>query len=488
MMGLSWRHGVGLLLTICWTVPALGQTFNSGSTGALGAFNPASNTTVVMPADGILNYTTVNIPAGVTVTFQSNSANTPVTLLAQGNVTVAGTMNVSGTNAAPATGSGTMPIAGSPGGPGGFAGGQGGVRGVVNRDGTAGRGPAGGNGGQWWSVTTGDGFYGAAANFVSLIPLFGGSGGGGGAGDTTIWGAGGAGGGGGLLIASTSHITISPGGMIRANGGAGNYSYSGSCDRYTGGAGSGGAIRLVAPQITHQGLVEALGGTASCTPTHVGIPGRIRVECTTCSTAGTISPAASVTNTLGPVSAAGTPALVTLPTLVISTIGGMTVPGSPGGAYATADLTLPAGTMNPVTVTLNATNIPVGTIFTIRVLPEGEAMVPFLSTPSTGTVASSTAAASVNLKAGKTNVLTAFVGYSQVAALLPFIDGEPIAHILVAASVGEPSSLSLITTSGKEVTWAQMPQETQLQIAMAFERLHERQEEPQSSEAISRVE
>ncbi|CAI4030259.1 hypothetical protein DNFV4_00687 [Nitrospira tepida] len=114
-MGLNWRHGVGLLLTIFWTVPALGQTFSSGSTGALGAFNPASNTTVVLPADGILNYTTVNIPAGVTVTFQPNSANTPVTLLAQGDVTIAGTINVSGTNAAPATGSGSTPIAGSPG-------------------------------------------------------------------------------------------------------------------------------------------------------------------------------------------------------------------------------------------------------------------------------------------------------------------------------------------------------------------------------------
>ena len=106
-MGLRWRQGAGLLLILIWTGPAFGQTFNSGSTGALGAFNPASNTTVVLPADGILNYTTVNIPAGVTVTFQANSANTPVTMLAQGNVTIAGTLNVSGTDAAPATGSGS---------------------------------------------------------------------------------------------------------------------------------------------------------------------------------------------------------------------------------------------------------------------------------------------------------------------------------------------------------------------------------------------
>ncbi len=389
---------------------------------------------------------------------------------------------MSGTDAAPATGSGSTPIAGSAGGPGGFAGGQGGVRGVGPRDGAAGRGPAGGNGGQWWSVTTGDGFYGPAANFVSLIPLFGGSGGGGGAGDTSIWGAGGAGGGGGLLVASTTQITISPGGMIRAHGGAGNYSYSGSCDRYTGGAGSGGAIRLVAPQITHQGLVEALGGAASCTPTHVGIPGRIRVECTTCSTPGTFTPAASVSATLGPVSAAGTPALTSLPTLTITTVGGMTVPGSPGGAYATADLTLSAATTNPVTVTVNATNIPVGTIVTIRVLPEGEPMTPFLSLPSTGTFANSTASASVNFKYGKTSVLSACVGYTQVAALLPVIDGDPVEHVLVAAGMDALSSLSFTTVSGKEVAWTQIPQETQIQMAMAFERLRGMQSEPRLSE------
>jgi len=61
------------------------QAFNSGSTGALGAFSPATNTVVTLPADGILNYTTVTIPAGVTVTFQRNATNTPVTMLATGS-------------------------------------------------------------------------------------------------------------------------------------------------------------------------------------------------------------------------------------------------------------------------------------------------------------------------------------------------------------------------------------------------------------------
>ena len=37
--------------------------FSSGSTGADGALNPTVNTEVVLPPSGILNYSTVNIPA-----------------------------------------------------------------------------------------------------------------------------------------------------------------------------------------------------------------------------------------------------------------------------------------------------------------------------------------------------------------------------------------------------------------------------------------
>ncbi|MFO0733725.1 MAG: hypothetical protein U0361_22760 [Nitrospiraceae bacterium] len=49
-----------------------------------------------MPADGILNYTTVNIPGGVTVSFTRNALNTPVILLAQGDVVINGTVHVNG--------------------------------------------------------------------------------------------------------------------------------------------------------------------------------------------------------------------------------------------------------------------------------------------------------------------------------------------------------------------------------------------------------
>jgi hypothetical protein len=92
-------------------------TFNSGSTGTDGPFNPTASMEVVLPPDGVLNYTTVDIPAGVTVTFKKNAANTPVFMLATGDVNIAGTIDVAGKGA-------TSLVPGA-GGPGGFAGGYG---------------------------------------------------------------------------------------------------------------------------------------------------------------------------------------------------------------------------------------------------------------------------------------------------------------------------------------------------------------------------
>ena len=74
---------------------ALAQSFSSGSTGADGAFSPTVDTTLTLPPNGVFNFTTVMIPAGVTVRFTRNVPNTPVTLLASGNVGIAGTIDLS---------------------------------------------------------------------------------------------------------------------------------------------------------------------------------------------------------------------------------------------------------------------------------------------------------------------------------------------------------------------------------------------------------
>ena len=99
------------------------QVVNTGSTGSDGAldFSGISYTTniVINMTDhptGIYQYTTVNIPTNITVTFIPNANNTPVTWLLQGSCVISGTVDVSGQ-----PDNGLVP---GQGGPGGGAGGQ----------------------------------------------------------------------------------------------------------------------------------------------------------------------------------------------------------------------------------------------------------------------------------------------------------------------------------------------------------------------------
>ena len=86
----KWQIFIGMLLAFGWGDRVFSQTFNSGSTGTDGVFSPTANVTLALSADGVFNFTTVNIPSGVTVTFTPNAANTPVTILASGSVTIDG--------------------------------------------------------------------------------------------------------------------------------------------------------------------------------------------------------------------------------------------------------------------------------------------------------------------------------------------------------------------------------------------------------------
>ncbi len=386
---------------------AWAQAFNSGSTGALGALSPATNTVVTLPANGILNYTTITIPAGVTVTFQRNATNTPVTMLASGNVTIAGIININGQNAITASGAGAGPIPGGLGGPGGFDGGQSGsLSAGAGQNGSGGRGPGGGQPGLFTPLTTTkDAIYGPDT-MIGLIPLFGGSGGGGGGRiiGGTINGGSGAGGGGAIVIASTTQIVIPTGGQILANGGI---PIGFPCNYQTGGGGSGGAIRLVAPSITNQGTIQAIGNNTGC-PGPIA-PGRIRVEAFAFPIFNSTNPLPSLVTSPGPVTAASTPALASLPTLRISTINGIAVPASPTGSYATPDVLLPPGTTSPVTVTLTATNTPPGTVFRVQTIPQGALLVvPTNTAPSTGSCSSSTASATLAVPAGQVAAIKAY--------------------------------------------------------------------------------
>lgn len=446
-------------------VPVSAQTFISGSTGADGPFAPTANTTLSLPPNGLFNFTTVTIPSGVTVTFAPNVANTPVTMLATGDVTIAGTIKVNGGDGAGPTNTGPIINPGGSAGVGGFAGGSGGPRG--GGTGAPGQGPGAG---VTSNVGGGGGAYGAPTTFVSLLPLFGGSGGAGGNGNSSNQsGAAGGGGGGAIVVASSTKIMLT--GSITANGGFS----AGFCGGTDGGGGSGGAIRLVAPQITGTGTLQAVNGFGSaesgCGGTPAGV-GRIRVESFTLGFSGSSTPPFSFSTAPGPVTTASTPGLANVPTLAISSVGGIVAPANPGGSFAVADVSLPAGTTNPVPVTLTATNTPVGTVFSVKGSTQFNPSTTVNSSASTGTFANSTATASVAFSSGEVSLLLAtasFIIPATVAELFPLIDGEPAEQVLMGATYGAPSSVMLRTKSGKEMRVDQLPTEEQVKFARAWE-------------------
>lgn len=237
---------------------AHGQLFDFGSDGTFGAIDvPTGTVTLDLPPDGIFNATTINVAFGATLKFNRNALNTPVYLLATGDVFIDGTIDVRGQD-----GTSSPPVGGQ-GGPGGFDGGTPGF-GDETPPG-AGQGPGAGLADLF--STGGDAGYGLSGGSQAddgpvygstlLVPLVGGSGGGGGQGQP---GGGGGGGGGAILIASNTRIDIQFPGVIDADGGSGS------------GDGSGGAIRLVAPVVAGDGRLRVIGDS-----TTRGV-GRIRVD------------------------------------------------------------------------------------------------------------------------------------------------------------------------------------------------------------------
>jgi hypothetical protein len=55
--------------------------------------------TINLPPSGVFNFTTINIPDQVIVKFNRNAGNTPVTMLASGDVSIQGLIDVSGGDA-----------------------------------------------------------------------------------------------------------------------------------------------------------------------------------------------------------------------------------------------------------------------------------------------------------------------------------------------------------------------------------------------------
>lgn len=261
-----------ILILLFAAGPAFAQ-FDSGSDGSYGplevlATDPQT-VTLPLPADGIIRATTVSIAQNHTLRFERNPHNTPVIILAQGDVEILGTLNISGENA--------TALAGGLGGPGGFNGGAPGSNDVPPG---AGFGPGAGlpgdraensstgaGGGAYSSQPSGNpnAQHGNIYGSPLLIPPIGGSGGGG-IDNSTGTPSGGGGGGGAILIASNTRISIPSNALILALGASGFPGYSNG--------GSGGAVRLVAPVVEGNGSIQAYGDGFG---THGG-SGRIRVD------------------------------------------------------------------------------------------------------------------------------------------------------------------------------------------------------------------
>ncbi len=457
--------------------PALAANFNSGSTGADGPFAPSCaptpcTVTVQLPASGAFNFTTGNVPAGVTVRFGKNATNTPATLLFTGDVTIAGTINVAGQPGSPG-GSGLLfPNLGGAGGPGGFDGGAGSYGPPGPSNGGVGLGPGGGLTGTVVGLPicpgAGGGFGtpgqkatvsffgsggpvtcaagGQAYGNPQLLPLIGGSGGGGGSTLTAWTAAAGGGGAGALLIASAGTITLT--GTISAVGGAG-----GSVGTFfAGGGGAGGAVRLIATTLAGSGgTITVAGGAGFDTANGAGGAGRIRLEAFTNTLTATLGGAGATFAAPGPVFA------TTLPGLAIASVAGVAAPPAPTGSYATPDVTLPSTATSPVAVVVNATNIPLATPVVLRAKPQTGTATTATTGGLSGTLAASTASANLALDLTQPSVISAEATF-QIAALdVPVKVAEaagpddPLTHVRVAAAFGAASAVTYITRSGREL-------------------------------------
>jgi len=465
-----------MLAALALFLPLTAAAFESGSTGTDGAFNPLVDTVLQLPEDGVFNFTTVTIPSGVIVRFKKNTINTPVTMLASGNMTIDGNIYLIGGDGkhTGAKGDGNIGddgIAGI-GAPGGFDGGVGGR--PPHGHGGQGLGPGGGQGGKPYSSFKcgggGGGFGGAGATAyhpnncgkvtkggsaygtATLLPLIGGSGGGGGMAGPIFAGSGGGGGGGAILLASSGTVTVN--GRIYAYGGLSGSTIGTAYVNGSGGGGSGGAIRIMATTIKGNGAINANGrgistnGTSSYSNETGGSggAGRVRLEAENILRTAATTPVYSFSATPKDIFVAG------LPGLVITRVAGVDAPASPSGS---ADIVLAEDTANPVLVEFSAHGVPVGNTVTLTLTPTYGVVTKVTSDALAGSDQAATAKVSVDIPSGP-STLSASVSFTvteqQSVAFSAFTEGEKVATVSVDVESGKGSMTTFTTVSGKQYT------------------------------------
>ncbi len=391
--------------------------FTSGSTGSDGAltyttpgtynFDPSVGN-LDPSGDNIFNFTTINIGSGVTLNLTSTLLrNKPVIWLATGAVTIAGTLNLTGASGASLANYGadwiSYRVPAQPG-PGGFPGGVGARPGSPAQPGL-------GPGGAPVQTNTACSFGGTGSfatagtstptaptyGNIQLAPLIGGSGGSGGclpASNPASDSSGGTGGGGGGAIRIVSTASIAVTGAITALGGSGGGARSGGT---SGGGGAGGAINLIAPSITGAGQLYAYSGGG-------GGAGYVTLNAANNTYTGNAS-AGGVIPTVRPLVAPPLPTPSTVPTVIINSVNGVSVPQPPQGAFQTPDVTINAATA--VTINISAVGVPVGTVVQLNILSELAADQNISCNPLAGTLASSTATCSASFPTSVSRILAA---------------------------------------------------------------------------------
>jgi hypothetical protein len=375
------------------------STYPPGTSGCAAAGCNQGTITFTLPPDGVMRFRSFTALGGFHIRFTQNAANTPVTLLVAGNVTLESIFgccfNLSVSGDAGSNGTASTAGVGGGAGHGGFRGGDGSALAINGFDvGGAGFGPGGGGPATPTAGAAGGTFFGVP----ELLPLVGGSGGGGGSGfgaGANCTGGGGGGGGGGLLIAANGTLRL-VNYQIFADGASGGSVGNGSCAR-GGGGGSGGAIRVLAASFTGGGAAQFLaraggGGHTSS----AGTQGRIRFE--------TVDPSAQTVFTADPpairMTGPGPISNPVAPSVAITHVNGGAVPAHPQGWRGSIDVVLPAPGVTGVDVA--TTGVPSGT--TVRITAKsrmgGMVEVSTVALAACDTQGQCTASTTFNLPAG----------------------------------------------------------------------------------------
>ena len=437
-----------LLSVLCGglTLAAQSAVYNSGSTGADGAFNPiitginptdlsgvpagctwtnlsgVTNITVPLNASGIYNFTAVSVPANYRIRFLPNANNTPVVWLATGDITIGGEISVGAPDTQAALGSTNVTLPG----PGGFAGG-------VNGPGS---GPYGGIA-QSWGYNLSYGFGSAAP--LSL-PLVGGSGGALSSSLQNGWTVG-RGGGGVLYLASSSKIVfvspgVTPNGIIVSGAPPVQNAFINAGQGWSYVAGGGdGAVALFANQIVGPVRASSLS--------------RVLVAAASQDTA-------PVGKRIWPFILSGVN-LSAVPSARIKTVAGIEMPVNPGSSIYPLPL---AGT---VPVEIVTTNLPLGISFTVgtSLLNQGNGgaivgtmtNVNFAPTVAWTYANSGIASGNVTLADGNVFLISAIATAPVLVASAPIYDGSPVKEFQMAVDNQGQTTCKFVTTKGAVLSY-----------------------------------